>query len=113
MVKKKGTAPPPVPPRIFTAIRGSLGRVIRGREISDTEAVLERLAGRDIVVCGPILNANRNLARSIEAQAGPYLISAPHKDAGPYVLPHYQPDPRPPAGHTFYETEHRKAAINP
>jgi hypothetical protein len=28
-------------------------------------------------------------------------------------LPHFQPIQRPPAGHTFYETAHRKAARNP
>ena len=25
------------------------------------------------------------------------------------ALPHYQPDPRPPSGHTFYETSNRRA----
>ena len=29
-------------------------------------------------------------------------------NAGPLALPHHQPDPRPPDGHTFYETPNRK-----
>lgn len=33
----------------------------------------------------------------------------PHLSAGPNALPHYQPDPRPPDGHTFYETPNLKA----
>ena len=114
MAKKSNASQPSTPPpRIFTATLGSPGRVIRGREITEAEAVQERLIGRDIVVCGLIRKLNRNLARRIEAQVGPYILSAPHKDAGAYALPHFQPEPRPPAGHSFYETEHRKAAINP
>jgi hypothetical protein len=77
------------------------------------EAVAERMAGRDVVVCGSDTRANRNLARLIESRRGPYAPGAPHKKLGPYALPHFQPAPRPPAGHTFYETEKRKAARNP
>ena len=33
--------------------------------------------------------------------------------AGPFALPHFQPDPRPPEGHVFYVTDHRKAAKRP
>ena len=33
----------------------------------------------------------------------------PHPNAGVHALPHYQPDPRPPDGHTFYETTNLKA----
>jgi len=61
------------------------------------------------VVRGDDVDANRSLAQRIEAAVGPYLRSDPHKRAGPLVLPHYQPYPRPPDGHTFYETAHRKA----
>jgi hypothetical protein len=28
---------------------------------------------------------------------------------GPGALPHFQPDPRPPEGHCFYETTTRKS----
>jgi hypothetical protein len=34
----------------------------------------------------------------------------PHAKAGPKSLPHCQPSDRPPEGHTFYETEKRKAS---
>ncbi len=70
MAQKNGGASPLAPPQIFTATRGSLGRVIRGREITEVEAVFERRAGRDIVVCGPSKKANRNQARAIEAAVG-------------------------------------------
>lgn len=106
-------AAPPHPPTIHRATRGSLGRVIRGGEISEVEAVEERRQGRDVVVCGDTLKANRAVAQAIEAQVGPYAAGPPHTRLGPYALPHFQPEPRGPAGHTFYETDTRKAARNP
>jgi hypothetical protein len=108
---KRATSPGAV--KVFKATLGSLGRVIRGQEITEAEAVAERLAGRDVVVCGDDLKANRGLAQQIESQVGPYRAGPPHTRLGPYVLPHFQPDPRPPEGHTFYETDKRKAARNP
>src|SRR5262245_27994451 len=51
------------PPRVFRATRGSLGKVIRGAELTEAEAVVERLAGNDIVVCGGTGKSNRALAR--------------------------------------------------
>jgi hypothetical protein len=99
--------------KIYKATRGSLGRVIRGAEITEAEAVIERVAGRDIVVCGVDRKTNRRLAQKIESQRGPWKDEAPHDDLGPYALPHYQPEPRPPEGHSFYETDNRKAARNP
>ena len=43
-----------------------------------------------------------NLARDIEHNAnGPYKRCGPHPWVGQNGLPHYQPDPRPPTGHTF------------
>ena len=106
-------SPPLEPPTIHRATRGARGRVIRGEEISEAEAVAQRRLGRDVVVCGDSIAANREAAKAIEAQVGPYKAGEPHTRVGPYVLPHFQPEPRPPAGHTFYETEHRKAAKNP
>ncbi len=99
--------------QICKATRGSLGRVVRGAEITEADAVLERRAGRDIVVCGGEHKANRALARKVEAQVGPYKEAPPHKYLGPYALPHFQPNPRPPEGHAFYETANLKAAKNP
>jgi hypothetical protein len=101
----------PAEPIIFEAILSSQGSVQRGRAITQGEAEARRRAGEDVVVCGSNLAANRNLARLIECNAnGSVVRHPPHtQSSGPNALPHYQPDPRPPAGHTFYETEHRKA----
>jgi hypothetical protein len=103
----KGIAKP------FKATLGSLGKVIRGTEITQTEAVVERKAGRDIVICGGAIHENRGLARIIESSCGPCVLQPPHADAGPYALPHLQPSVRPPMGHSFSETDNRKAARNP
>ncbi len=54
------------PPVVFKATLGSEGRVVRGAQITEAEAVLERLAERDIVVCDGDSRANRFLARRIE-----------------------------------------------
>ena len=53
-------------PKIHRATLGSLGRVIRGAEITEAEAVVARLAGQDVVVCGESHKANRLLAQRIE-----------------------------------------------
>jgi hypothetical protein len=72
--------------------------------------VARRKNGEDIVVCGLDKIANRNLAKLIEQTANSrYQRHDPHVNAGPNALPHFQPDPRPPAGHSFYETLNRKA----
>jgi hypothetical protein len=99
--------------RIFKATRGSLGRVIREIEITEEEAVAERRAARDIVVCDGSAVENRRLAWRIESTVGPCYREDPHRKAGPYALPHYQQESPPPEGHSFYETEHKKAARNP
>jgi hypothetical protein len=38
---------------------------------------------------------------------------APHKRAGPMALPHFHQQNRSPDGHTFYETDKRKAKKQP
>lgn len=110
MAKSSST---PQTPRIFKATRGSLGRVIRGTQIGEAEAVATRRTGGDIVVCDSAPRANRNLARRIESAVGPCKRQAPHRSAGPYALPHYQQITPPPEGHSFYETVNRKAAKGP
>lgn len=101
-------------PRIYRATCGSLGRVVRGAEITEAEAVAEYAAGNDIVVCGAATAANRAVAQAIANAVGPNKRGVPHvRTAGPYALPHFQPDPRPPDGHVFYETPNKKAALNP
>jgi hypothetical protein len=62
-----------------------------------------------VVVCGDDVDANRRLAERIEYTVGPRERGEPHSRTGPRALPHYQPDPRPPQGHTFYESARRKA----
>jgi hypothetical protein len=97
-------------PLIFKATLGVGGEVIKGAQITEAQAVAERQVGRDVVVCGSDLAANREVAKHIECAAnGSYKRCPPHAGAGPDALPHYQPNPRPPAGHTFYETTNRKA----
>ena len=99
------------PVQIYTAsLSGSKGAVIKGKEISQAEAVLRRKKGLDVVVCGSNLALNRRIAGEIEREAnGTVKRCPPHPSAGSRSLPHYQPDPRPPAGHTFYETPNRQA----
>jgi hypothetical protein len=100
----------PAQPQIFAASLGAGGSVLKGQQITQVQAEARRKAGQDVVVCGPNLATNRSLAAAIEAAAvGKAKRCPPHPSAGPQALPHYQPDPRPPAGHTFYETPQRKA----
>ncbi len=99
--------------KICEATRGNLGRVIRGAEITEAQAVLERLAGRDIVVCDGPPRENRAVGRRIEDAVGSNERQDPHESAGQYALPHFQQRQQPPLGHTFYETAGKKAARNP
>jgi hypothetical protein len=113
MAKKKSSVAPsalPPPPQVFEASLGASGSVVKGNALTQAQAEARRRAGLDVVVCGPDLAANRSLAGAIERNAnGSAKRCPPYASAGPYALPHYQPDPRPPAGHTFYETPNRKA----
>ena len=116
MSRKKTAAPvsppevPPNPPVLYEASTGAAEAVLRGRLIDFEEAVERRRAGLDVVVCGNNLSLNRAMASSIELAAnGAYLRHTPHARAGPNALPHVQPVSRPPEGHTFYETPHRRA----
>jgi hypothetical protein len=88
---------------------GPSGGILRGAEITFDQAVARRRTGGDVVVCGDDTDTNRRAAEQIESAVGPCVRGEPHSKAGPRALPHYQPDPRPPAGHTFYETARRKA----
>ena len=98
------------PPAIFAASLGRNGAVNCGISLTETQAVSFRQLGLDVVICGTNLAANRQLARKIESSANGHIkLCPPHKNAGRFALPHCQPDPRPPAGHTFYETPKRQA----
>src|SRR5262249_54992424 len=105
--------PPTRPPStIHEAERdsGPSGAVLYGTELDLPAAVARRQVGLDVVVCGADTDANRRLAQTIEAAVGSTPVrQTPHRRAGPLALPHYQQDAQPPEGHTFYETEHRKA----
>lgn len=102
----------PAAPTIHEAPLGDAlsGAVVRGPAIPETTAIIMRRAGRDIVVCGSDLAANRALAQVIETAVGPWLRQVPHsRTAGPLALPHFQQRNPPPEGHCFYETDRRKA----
>lgn len=108
--------PPAPPPTIHEAEReaGPSGAVLKGVEIDVATAIARRRGEFDVVVCGAELKANRALAASIESAVGPCQRGVPHsRHAGPLALPHFQQVAPPPGGHTFYETEHRKAKKKP
>jgi hypothetical protein len=97
-------------PLIYEASLGSQGAVVKGNQISQAQAESLRKQGKDVVVCGPDHKANLTLAKQIERNAnGSDQLCGPHKNAGPHALPHCHPIGRHPAGHTFYETDKRKA----
>src|ERR1700751_5973618 len=103
MAKGKGQSPapqpPPAPPQIYEATLRPDDSVAKGKLITQAQAESRRRNGLDVVVCGPDHQANKRLALVIEANAnGKAKRCPPH--LGPRSLPHYQPDPRPPEGHT-------------
>jgi hypothetical protein len=105
-------SPPAPSPTLHEAelASGASGGVIRGAEIDVGAAVERRRAGKNVVVCGDDLKANRRQAEQIEAAVGPYVRSVPHKDsAGPRALPHFQQQDESHEGHTFYETANLRA----
>jgi hypothetical protein len=84
--------------------------VVRGAAIDLAAAVARRREGKNVVVCGDDLKANRRQAEQVEAAVGPYVRSAPHKrGAGPRALPHFQQQDENHEGHTFYETPNLRA----
>jgi len=110
--KAPETAPPTLPlqPTIYEATLGANGAVVKGQPLTQVQAEGLRRVGLDVVVGGPMLSANRSLAYAIERNAnGTAKRCPPHKSLGQFVLPHFQPDRRPPEGHTSYETPNRKA----
>lgn len=83
----------PALPSIYEASRATDGSdaVIRGAELTQTQAVARRKAGGDIVVCGPDTARNDRLAHEIEeaaAEGRAILYHGPH--GGPLSLPHWQ-----------------------
>lgn len=108
MAKKRADAP--ASPEIFEATLGDEGAVHGGRRLSQRAAEERRRNGLNVVVCGDDVAANIGLAAQIEHNAnGRVMRSAAHVYLGRLALPHYQPDPRPPLGHTFYETPTKKS----
>jgi hypothetical protein len=108
----QATPPPVALPTIHEAERasGPSGAILYGAELDLAAAVARRQGGLDVVVRGDDTDANRRLAETIEAAVGSSPIrQTPHKRAGPRALPHCQQSVQPPGGHTFYETERRKA----
>ena len=111
-----GAAPAPPAPTIHEAEResGPSGAVLWGREIGFQAAVARRQVGLDVVVRGDEIKANAKVAQTIEAAVGAYVRGNPHlQSAGPLALPHFQQQQPPPEGHTFYETNKKKAKKQP
>jgi hypothetical protein len=99
-----------------TLAPGTSGVVLHGPAIDFPGAVARRQAGRDVVVCGDDIDANRRVAFAIEASVGPPTRpQKPHKIAGPAALPHFLRKSGRPGGHCFYETSKppRKARKGP
>lgn len=90
---------------------GPSGAVEYGIAIDEHSAVARRKNGKDIVVRGADTSTNRSRAYAIEAQVGPpSRPQFPHTSkAGPMALPHFHQKTRSPEGHSFYETDRRKA----
>lgn len=108
--KRAEPGPKPACPRIYEAERLTSGGVRKRREVSEAEAVELRRRGVDVVVCGGDVATNLAVAGRIEQMAnGRWVLHRPHAHAGPQALPHFQPQTRSPGGHTFYETNKRKA----
>jgi hypothetical protein len=101
-----------IPPRVFEAelVPGPSGAVQYGNELTPDEASERRRKGLDLVVCGGDSRTNRQLARRIESAVGPPTkAQPPEPKAGPLALPHFHQQSRKPGGHSFYETDKRKA----
>src|SRR6266700_218090 len=88
------------PPKIHeaTLASGPSGAVLKGAEIDLATAIERRREGLDVVVCGDLTRANRDLARHIESSIGSAVLQTPHEEAGAASLPHFQPVRRPPGG---------------
>jgi hypothetical protein len=108
--------PPPPLPTVHEAelAPGLSGIVYWGQEIDIAIAVALRSAGRNVVVRGDDLKANRRLAAQIEGAVGPSKRGTPHKSrAGAHALPHYQQFDHNHPGQCFYETPNRRARRKP
>jgi len=107
---------PPAAPTIHEAERepGTSGAVLGGAILDLTGGAAKRRTGQDVVVCGPDTDANRRLGYQVESAVGRCTRPmAPHTSAGPMALPHFHQLNRSPDGHTFYETDRRKAKKKP
>ena len=60
---------PTSPPQIFEATFGANGSIVKRQAITQMQAEGLRKSGKDVVVCGQDLSANRSLARTIEVNA--------------------------------------------
>ena len=86
---------------------------MRCAEITEYDAILERLAGRDIVVCGGLHRKGAPSPAASKLLWDPVYDTRPTRVRGPRALPHFQPLNRPPDGHSFYETDRIQAARDP
>jgi hypothetical protein len=77
------------------------------------EAIAERKAGRDVVVCGPVLRTNIQIAEKIESAAtgNRHQLHRAHLDRGRKALSHWQHEAIKDHGHTFFESPPERTAI--
>ena len=95
---------------VFEASLGPNGAVVRGTKLTIKDAEERRKKGYNVVVCGLNFQSNRARAEEIEKSAnGKVVHHAPSANSGASALYHFQPDPRGPQGHTFYESTGRSA----
>ncbi|MFN0195288.1 MAG: hypothetical protein ACKVT0_00970 [Planctomycetaceae bacterium] len=77
------------------------------------EAIAERKAGRDVVVCGPVLRTNIQIAEKVEAAAtgNRHQLHRAHLDRGKKALSHWQHETIQDSGHTFFESPPERMAL--
>jgi hypothetical protein len=99
-------------PKPYKAVLGTMGEVIKGAEVSVSEAISQRRQGTDIVVCGESIRENMLLAQHIEnsATGGKFKFHTAHRKTGIHALSHFQPEPRGLEGHTFFEAPPHRLA---
>jgi hypothetical protein len=91
-------------------VSGPSGAVIKGAEVDRDTAIGRRRPGEIIIVFENSLRANRGLAPEIETAISPCERREPHDTlTGPLAFPHFQQKNRAAEGHSFYETDTRKA----
>lgn len=100
---------------IYRAIRLQRDHAVQTVEslLKLDEAIAERIAGRDVVVCGPVLRTNIQIAEKVEAAAtgNQHQLHRAHLDRGKKALSHWQHETNQISGHTFFESPPDRTAL--